>query len=271
MSQLLDYAWGRPHTSKLKAAGYAGVLRYLSHDTTGKNLTRTEANELSAAGLYIGVVWEGRANRALDGATAGRNDATDAHAMAVQCGMPSDRPIYFAVDFDVSASEMNAVMRYLHAAQDVLGASNVGVYGGKRCVTTAMDDGIEWGWQTYAWSGGKWDSRAQIQQYSNSHTFDGVDCDYDRTMDTDAGLWRVGENPMALTDADKKWISAEISRVVWTADTCPAPDDTDPNTTWMHENVMRITYLRARDSLAATAALTEKVDKLITLIEGTSK
>ena len=67
---------------------------------------------------------------------------------------------------------------------------------------------------------------------------------------------------MALSDADKKWISDEIQRVVWTADTCPAPDDNDPNKTWMHENVMRVMYMRVKDVLAATDALTEKVDAL---------
>ncbi len=26
---------------------------------------------------------------------------------------------------------------------------------------------ITWGWQTYAWSGGNWDSRAQVRQVQN--------------------------------------------------------------------------------------------------------
>ena len=39
MSQVLDYSWGRPGAANIKQAGYVGVMRYLSHDTTGKNLT----------------------------------------------------------------------------------------------------------------------------------------------------------------------------------------------------------------------------------------
>jgi hypothetical protein len=265
MSRVLDYAWGRPSPAKLKAEGFTGVMRYLSH-TSGKNLTRDEANELTAAGLDIGVVWETSATRALDGYQAGHDDAKSAALQAVNCGVPKDRPIYFAVDFDVTRSQMSPVLRYLDGAASVLGYHDVGVYGGKRCITMAMDAGILWGWQTYAWSGGQWDPRAQLQQYSNGHLVDGVDSDYNRTRDNDYGQWRVGENPMALSDADKKWISEEVGRVVWTADTCPAPHDDDPNKTWAHENVPRVTYLMVQDVLGAVAALTEKVDTMLNKI-----
>jgi len=78
MSQVLDYAWGRPRPSVILDRGFDGVMRYLSHDTTGKNLTSSEAATLSRAGLNIGVVWETRANRALDGYTPGHDDATEA-------------------------------------------------------------------------------------------------------------------------------------------------------------------------------------------------
>jgi hypothetical protein len=67
----VDYAWGRPGAAALKRAGAKFACRYLSHDTTGKNLTRAEADELSAAGLWLVVVWETTANRALDGRAAG--------------------------------------------------------------------------------------------------------------------------------------------------------------------------------------------------------
>src|SRR5690606_6517968 len=78
----VDYSWGRPGVAALKRAGVKFVCRYLSHDTTGKNLTRAEAEELSDAGLWIVVVWQTTKNRPLDGRAAGVADARDAAAQA---------------------------------------------------------------------------------------------------------------------------------------------------------------------------------------------
>src|SRR5262245_42064334 len=40
----LDYAWSRPSSPQaLRSAGYSFVARYLSYDTTGKNLSAGEA------------------------------------------------------------------------------------------------------------------------------------------------------------------------------------------------------------------------------------
>ena len=38
--QGLDYGWGRPSPSVLRAKGISFVCRYVSWDDTGKNLTR---------------------------------------------------------------------------------------------------------------------------------------------------------------------------------------------------------------------------------------
>src|SRR5262249_20698214 len=54
-----------------------------------------------------------------------------------------------------------------------------------------FDDGkITWGWQTYAWSGGQWDSRAQLRQTQNE--LGGGDLDADEAMTSDYGQWRPG-------------------------------------------------------------------------------
>ncbi|GLZ13271.1 hypothetical protein Acsp04_35060 [Actinomadura sp. NBRC 104425] len=192
----VDYAWGRPGPAALKKAGATFVCRYLSHDTSGKNLTRAEADQLSRAGLWLVVVWETTAQRALSGRAGGAADARDAAEQAADCGMPDDRPIYFAVDFDASASQQAAINAYLDGAASVIGRNRVGLYGGYGPVKRALDAGkARWAWQTYAWSGGKWDERAQIQQYSNDHKINGVSVDYDRAMADDYGQWRVGVSP----------------------------------------------------------------------------
>jgi len=196
MAEGVDYAWGRPGASALKAAGKTFAARYLSHSTSGKNLTHAEAVALSNAGIWLVVVWETGANRALDGHTAGAQDARDALAQAKACGMPNDRPIYFAVDFDASSGQKTAILNYFRGVASVIGTARTGMYGGYYPIKWAFDAGvIHWGWQTYAWSGGRWDSRAQLRQYSNDHVIGGVGLDYDRSTKSDYGQWKVGSSP----------------------------------------------------------------------------
>ncbi|GAA1803563.1 glycoside hydrolase domain-containing protein [Actinomadura chokoriensis] len=197
----VDYAWGRPGAAALKRAGAKFACRYLSHDTTGKNLTRSEADELSDAGIWVVVVWESTAKRPLAGRSAGAADARDAAAQARACGMPDDRPVYFAADWDAAASQQDEINAYLDGAASVIGRDRVGLYGGYGPVKRAFDAGkIAYGWQTYAWSGGRWDARAQLQQYSNDHTINGVGVDYDRAVKSDYGQWRIGVSPEGEDD-----------------------------------------------------------------------
>ncbi|MFI0350429.1 DUF1906 domain-containing protein [Actinomadura sp. 9N407] len=188
----VDYSWGRPDPAALKRADVEFVCRYLSHDTTGKNLTRDEAERLSEAGLSLVVVWETTARRALAGEGAGIDDARHAERQANEIGMPDDRPVYFAVDFDAQREHQDAIHAYLDGAASVIGRDRVGVYAGYGPVNRALDaEKAEWAWQTYAWSGGKWDERAHIQQYSNGHELDGVSVDHNRATQDDYGQWRL--------------------------------------------------------------------------------
>ena len=193
MTQGVDYAWGRPGVTALEHAGEHFAVRYLSHDATGKNLTRAEAEELSKAGIALVCVWETSANEALNGYGAGRADAQAAKAEAHACGMPDGRPIYFAVDFDAGSGDQAAINAYLDGAASVLGKGATGIYGGYYPVKRAMDGGhCDWGWQTYAWSAGQWYPGAQLQQYSNDHIIGGVGLDFDRSTKPDYGQWVVG-------------------------------------------------------------------------------
>jgi hypothetical protein len=192
----VDYAWGRPGVAALRAAGAKFVCRYFSHDTTGKNLTPSEARELSDGGLWLVGIWESTADRASGGYGAGREDAKAALAQAQACGMPPDRPVYFAVDFDASPDQMGTINAYLDGAASVLGKDRVGVYGGYYVVKAALGGGhCVWAWQASAWSGGQWDDRAQIRQTSIDRYIGGVDCDDNTATTTDYGQWMVGRSP----------------------------------------------------------------------------
>ncbi|MBT2213459.1 DUF1906 domain-containing protein [Actinomadura sp. NEAU-AAG7] len=191
----IDHAWGRPGVPALRAAGAKFVCRYLSHDAS-KNLTRGEAASLSAAGIAVVVVWETTANRALSGRSGGVADAREADRQAAACGMPDGRPIYFAVDWDASAAQQGTIHAYLDGAASVLGRDRVGMYAGYGPISRAFNaDKVAYGWQTYAWSGGRWDKRAQLQQYSNDYRINGVGCDYNRSVVADYGQWRIGWTP----------------------------------------------------------------------------
>src|SRR5215470_10542599 len=74
----VDYSWARPSPQGLVSAGYTFASRYVSFNTTGKNLTASEASALRAAGIDIVVNWEQNAQDALGGSSAGVRDATEA-------------------------------------------------------------------------------------------------------------------------------------------------------------------------------------------------
>lgn len=238
MSFGIDYAWSRPTIRDMKAAGVEFVARYTSHDTTGKDMSRTEAEDLTAAGFWLVLVWETTASRALAGRQAGRDDALSALHRAAQLGMPEDRPIFFAVDFDARERHRPAIREYFRGVETELPRARTGMYGGYDPIKWAFDDGfISYGWQTYAWSGGKWDPRAGIQQYQNGMNIGGHTVDYNRSTHPDYGQWRIGESPMALSDADKTWLTKTfqpaVAKAVWKTDgIIPAADDNPENTHW---------------------------------------
>jgi hypothetical protein len=170
--------------------GVTYVCRYLSH-STWKNLTADEARVWSRVGVDVVCVWETTATRAEDGYAAGQADARDALAEARSVGMPDAAPIYFAIDENTTVGPH--ITAYFNGVRSVLPAHRVGAYGGLRVVKGLFDAGlITYGWQTYAWSGGDRDPRAQLYQYSNGHTLEGMTCDYDTAEHSDFGQWRIG-------------------------------------------------------------------------------
>ncbi len=190
----VDYAWARPSPSGLKAAGYTFAARYLSYDTTGKNLTATEAKALWAAGVDVVVVWEQSGTAALNGYSQGVSDAKAASSQAASDGMPTGRPIYFAIDFDAQSSQQSALNAYFDGVASVIGVGRTGAYAGYYAIQRLFNAGkIKWGWQTYAWSYGNWDTRAQLRQVLNGITAAGDTncCDKDQATALDYGQWHA--------------------------------------------------------------------------------
>lgn len=179
----VDFAWGRPTVAQLKAAGVHFVCRYLSHDTA-KDISLSELKSYEAAGIEVAFNWEstgtdsGRAN--------GIADAHAAQALATALGKPH-APIIFSMDFDPRGREAE-ILAYAAGCASVLGYNRTGLYSGYAGIHAFFNTKVgKYGWQTYAWSGGQWDPRAQLQQYSNGHTIGGKSVDFDRATTADFG------------------------------------------------------------------------------------
>lgn len=212
----VDYSSGHPGGAALKAAGKAFAARYVSH-TPSKNVSLAEAADLAAHGVSTVVVWETAANRAGAGRAAGIADAHDAVAQATAAGMPGDRPIYFAVDWD---ADPTVVVGYFQGVASVLGLPRVGGYGGYKVIKYLLDHGlITYGWQTAAWSQGKQDPRAHIYQPATGVHINGVACDDDTAIQTDYGQWTPGKSPFVedstVTKDEILAIAKEAAHQTW--------------------------------------------------------
>lgn len=197
MSFGIDYVTGPPIADLLAhVPPVAFVCRYLSEvnpATQVKLLTPVEAKAFGAAGISVVSNYEWTGTTALGGYNAGVFDAQIARDQHAACGGPADSPIYFSVDFGATSAQMGTIGDYFKGVASIIGLARTGVYGSYAVVKYLLDnDLVTWAWQTYAWSGGAWDSRADIQQYQNGVDLDGHEVDYDRSMKSDFGQWIYG-------------------------------------------------------------------------------
>lgn len=192
----VDYSNPATPPRVLAAHGATFACRYASTPGNPKNLTRDEAAALAASGISIVSVFETTAGRALAGRTAGHDDALSAVAQHGALGLPNDRPIYFAVDFDMQSSQEPAVTDYFLGVDDAIGAHRAGVYGGLRASEFIYGNELAaFVWQTYAWSGGTWALATHLRQVHNGMMWDGWAVDLDEAWASDYGAWRPGNAP----------------------------------------------------------------------------
>lgn len=189
----VDYSGSRPSGQCLYGAGKRFAGRYFGPGGAWKHATRAEVAMLAAAGLWVVTLAEGNEQDPLQGNAMGVTHATLANNAALAAGMPSHRPIYFAVDWDMTTAQRPAVEAYLRGCASVIGPGRVGVYGGLRTVAWARGASLAaWSFQTYAWSGGVWYPRNHIEQYRNGQSVCGAAVDLCRSKQSDFGQWRPG-------------------------------------------------------------------------------
>lgn len=264
MSEGIDYAWDKPSVNAIKSAGKEFVCRYLSHSPS-KDITKHEANTLAVNNIWIVVVWETSANRARGSYTDGQADANFAESLANDLDMPSDRPIYFAVDWDANGAECHD---YFQGVANILGVERTGVYAGFKPIRYLATAGLaKWFWQTYAWSYGQWYDGNHIIQYRNDVNIDGSDCDLDRSLKDDYGQWMPGMGPsMALNAKD-------VSTLWKTDNIVPAPPSSptiDSNKYWAPYSYLKEIYEQNVLIQAKQAVLDQKLDTLLAAVQNFS-
>jgi len=195
----LDYAFSHPNLACAWGEGFRFVARYIGDldPNPAKYLDAPELAALQAQGFAVAVVRETTAGYMLtdDGGPHAR--ASRAHCNAL--GMYGI-PIYYALDVDprgLSPSWRANVHSFLaEAAQADGGGGSVGIYGSDDALDWFMGPNCHWGWQTYAWSGGRISDRAHFRQYKNGASVCGGTVDLNVAYAHDFGQWpRPGAGP----------------------------------------------------------------------------
>lgn len=136
--------------SCLKQSGIKAIIRYYNRDQTPKVIKRAEADAILASGLALCIVHQ-RGGRSTSeyGKQNGRLDAAHCRQYGERIGQPSGSGIYFGVDFDISAADLNsAVVPYFQAIRDEMAAGGdlpkyrVGAYGSGLTCKTLLDKGL---------------------------------------------------------------------------------------------------------------------------------
>lgn len=192
--QGVDYSFSRPDINCLWQNGHRFVVRYTSNGTSSKNATKAEVDSLKARGFQVVIVHQNGTSDMLQGRDKGVRDATIAKEKTAALGMPSNRPIYFALDQDpdpLSNAQLDACKAYLDGAASVIGRNRVGLYAGYRGIDVLCPHWAPWAWQTYAWSGGRISNKAHFRQYRNGVRLCGGDVDLNETYKPDFGQWPI--------------------------------------------------------------------------------
>lgn len=219
----------------LVAAGQRFAIRYHSARTTQpeKRLHPREAAGLARAGLSIASVYQDRARKVEDfGAARGAEDAAAALIYAGQVGQPPGSAVYFAVDEDFSALQIQAVVvPYFRAIARVFAEAGngtpyltVGVYGsGLTCRLIGALPFVSFTWLAEAtgWRESKIYTAWQVRQHRNTgQTLCSLGVDFQRCEAQDAfGQWQpVGgllANDQSEGQGELRHIKAEGGNLRW--------------------------------------------------------
>jgi hypothetical protein len=216
--KLIDFAARQIPADQIRAAGYSGVVNYVSLSRPGssfgaKPITRPYAESLKAAGLVIVSNYQygkpgGTAPSDFTrGFAGGVADARTAWQLHTAAGGGQSAPIFFTIDEDISRDTWNTVaLQWFRGINSVLGVQRTGIYGGIDTCQWAAADGVignsrtpghRWAWQTRAWSGDRIDPAAVLYQRVVSTASNpgplvgGLEVDVNDVLAQDCGQWNL--------------------------------------------------------------------------------
>ncbi|GAB1813364.1 DUF1906 domain-containing protein [Mycobacterium sp. MUNTM1] len=216
--QLIDFAARQIPPQQIRAAGYSGVINYVSASRPGssfgaKPITRTYADSLKAAGLVIvsnyqyGKPGGSAPSDFTRGYVGGIADARTAWQLHTAAGGGQSAPIFFTIDEDINRDTWNhTALPWFRGINSVLGVQRTGVYGGIRVCQWAAADGVigssstpgrRWAWQTRAWSGDQVHPAAVLYQRVVSTASNpgpkvgGLEVDVNDVLAPDCGQWNL--------------------------------------------------------------------------------
>lgn len=204
----------------LREEGFSFVARYLvpnSGNTAWKALTASEVKDIRDARLAVMLCWEATASRVKGGAAAGAEDGRTVRKLGEGMGVPAGTVIYFAADYNVPASDYDAVDAYLDAAMMNCGLYIAGLYGHENVVNAMAKRGYKHFWQCVAWSN-EFSDAAEAIQYQWQGSPDalavkdkiGVAVDLDSAASLN-GMWLPEPVNTEAEDAHKWCIDMGIS------------------------------------------------------------
>ena len=193
-----------------KIAAKCGVIGryYRWPDSKYAALTHSEALALSAAGLEVLALWEA-ASTTIDhfSSVDGVDQGTSAYNQALKAHQTAGSPIYFAVDFDTTSTQVAGPIadyfRGVRTAFNTVGGDHpsfeIGVYGSGRTCSWLLSQGLvtrTWLTNAAKWSGADtftdWNVKQGMADLGISGLKPGQDGDYDSDEVLDsAGAFKV--------------------------------------------------------------------------------
>lgn len=153
MALWADYSGGRPTGAALRAAGFAGVIRYVGLGGSAKRITADEYRELRSAGIDVLLVAELATGDAWGGYSAGLANARAALDDARALGIPDTIGIAAAADAHAAnQGQIAAAVEYTRGFRDVLGLGRTGFYGFVETSNAVRAAGVaSWHWRCGAY------------------------------------------------------------------------------------------------------------------------
>lgn len=240
-----DYANPAIPTQVIREHGAQFACRYASTPNNPKNLTQFEVNQFKQFGIQTVSVFETFTQRALDGEHAGILDAQAGRSQHQPLGLPKNRPMYFTVDFNPTPEQLPTVAEYMTGVRAGSEGAPVGVYGGITVCQYLLDHHlVDYVWQTYAWSDGKWATTTHIRQTLNGINWNGYAVDFDEAYEVDFGHWEFtspAPTPVPAPVPAPDWQAVMLARI---PNLNQGYQDHDKGTLYVHraQSILRDTY-----------------------------